>query len=526
MSRSVIIRFAAVALALGLCAAPAFAQSPAPAPQAPPAGYPPATPPPPAPPAPPAMEVGLSGFYEFNGYSQNNFFLGKNASGGVTDGDDYMIQLFRIQPEISYGPNVKGVMRIDLAQKILGFDNEQRDTFRPGFSNLFNNKDTAFLIHLDLAYVELTVPALARTTFRVGRMKNVLGNLLVLDQDGDGIQVTRLLGRSKWRLTADWTKQWEGADSLTDTNYTATGGVDGRDANLFFLDLSGPAGGFTLNPYIAYYRDNNVNPYIPGQLQYNRARFTPHLSEAVVVGAALSGKIGTATLKAEADLLTGTDKVANLHSGPNQLFDVNNGDLSGFTAYADLKVPVGKGTLGALFGFGTGDEDPMSGKGNLVKIRTNGFFYATEVWEDSIMPDEEGITPQGLGSPGSRGYREFENTTMAQVNYVHPVKKARVFLSASLMRATEALHPWSDVNRNGFIEPGEFGSASSNDLGKEVDVLVDWTVMPNVVFTVRGGYMWAGDAAGYLINGTNAFTKDPWELRTTLRFNFGGLKLK
>jgi hypothetical protein len=417
-------------------------------------------------------------------------------------------------------------MRMDLAQKILGFDNEQRDNFRAGFSNLYNNKDTSFLIHLDLAYVELTVPALAKTTFRVGRMKTILGNMLVLDQDGDGVQVTRLLGSSKWRFTADWTKESEGADSLTDNSYVATGGVDGRDANLFYFDLNGPIGTFTLNPYLAFYKDANSNPYIPNLLQYSRARFTPQLSQAVVFGTAFSGKIGKATLKGEVDVLTGKDNIANANSGANQNNDVNNGDLGGFTAYADLKVPVGKGTFGALFGFGTGDSDPMSGKGNIVKIRTNGFFYVTEVWEDSIMPDEEGITPQGLGSPGSRGYREFENTTMVQVSYAHPIRKARVFASASLMRATEALRPWSDVNKNGFIDPGEFGTASSNNLGKEVDVLVDWTVIPNVVFTVRGGYMWAGDAAGYLINGTAAFHKNPWELRTTLRFNFAGLKLK
>lgn len=43
-----------------------------------------------------------------------------------------------------------------------------------------------------------------------------------------------------------------------------------------------------------------------------------------------------------------------------------------------------------------------------------------------------------------------------------------------------------------------------------------------LVWTFRGGVFFPGDAAGYQINGTNAFRKNSWELRTQLRFNFAG----
>ncbi|MDZ7764377.1 MAG: hypothetical protein U5K00_08100 [Melioribacteraceae bacterium] len=52
-------------------------------------------------------------------------------------------------------------------------------------------------------------------------------------------------------------------------------------------------------------------------------------------------------------------------------------------------------TLGLTAGMGSGDDDPTGGEGNVNKLRTSGFFYLTEVWEDSIMPTKEGITPQG-----------------------------------------------------------------------------------------------------------------------------------
>jgi hypothetical protein len=475
-------------------------------------------------PAQPPLALTLGGFYEFNGYSQNNFFLGRDAAGGVTDRDAYMIHLFRIQPELSYGPNLKGVMRIDLAQSIWGIDNEQRDNDRPGFSNLFNNKDTAFLVHLDWAYVEFNAQKLGNTLFRVGRMKNQLGNMLVLDQSADGIQAVRKFGT--WNTTLAWTKMFEGADSLTDDRYPT---IDGRDADLFYVSTARKFGAYDINPFFAQYRDGgwrDGRSYLPNEVQYFNARFRPNITSASVLGLAFSGKTGRVTLKGEVDILSGEDKINNLNSGPNQLLDVNNGDLEGYNLYVDGKMPFRKATLGFVLGQGSGDSDVTSGKGNINKIRTNGFWYVTEVWEDSIMPDEEGITPQGLGSPGSRGYRELENTTLAQVNFSYPLRSdLRLFLSASGMRATKPLRPWRDVNGNGVIEPSEFGTTRSRDLGTEFDFMVDYTVMPNLIWTLRGGYMWAGDATGYLINGTNAFDSDPWEIRTTLRFNYSGLKI-
>ncbi|KDA54264.1 hypothetical protein EG19_12340 [Thermoanaerobaculum aquaticum] len=472
----------------------------------------------------PKLSLSLSGFYEFNGYTQNNFFFGARPSGLVTDHDDYAIQLLRLQSELAYGPNVKAVMRVDYAQGIWGIDDQYRDNFRPGFSNLYNNKDTNSTVHVDWAYVEFNAAKLGNTTFRIGRMKNALGNLLVLDQDGDSVQVSKKLGN--WAATLNWTKMYEGADSLTDN---AVGATNGKDADLFYVNFAGKVGNFDLQPYLAYYTDRGYRDnttYLPNELQYFNARFRPNITTAQVAGLAFNGKVGNLSLKGEVDYLWGKDKVRNTNSGPNQLLDVNNGDLEGYNLYLDAKLPVGKTTLGAVFGMGSGDDDPMSGKGNINKIRTNGFFYVTEIWEDSIMPDEEGITPQGLGSPASRGYREFENTTLLQLNATFPLRQdLKLFLSGTYIRATEALHPWADANGNNAIDPGEFGAASSRDLGKEIDFKLDWTVMDNLVWTLRGGYFWPGDAALYLVNGNARHDKEAWELRTQLTFTFGGLKV-
>lgn len=495
----------ALALCLSLAVgAPLAAQAPAPASPELPA---------------PEFAFALSGFYEINGYSQSNFFLGRGASGFVSDKDRYAIQLFRVQPEFSYGPSLKAVMRIDVAQGIWGVDDELRDNDRPGYNNLFNNKDTNFHVHLDWAYLEASPSRLDGWGFRAGRMKNQLGNLLVLDQDGDGVQVFKRFG--PWRLLLDWTKLSEGVDGLTDDVFP--GGLDGRDADLFYVDLARPLGKGQINPFLAHYRDGNrQTSYVPQRLEYFRARFTPNLSEAWVLGTAFQATAGRLALKGEATYLTGKDRIPNANSGPNQLLDVNDGDLRGHNVYLDARLGLGRhGTLGLVCGRGSGDDDPTSGRGNINKIRTNGFFYVTEVWEDSIMPDEEGITPQGLGSPAHRGYRELENTTLVQLNYARPLGADwKLFVAGTLLRASEALRPWRDANGNGAIEAAEFGAARSKDLGWELDAKADWTLMKNLTWTFRGGVFSPGAASGYLLNGTDQFLDNAWELRTTLAFNF------
>ncbi len=474
----------------------------------------------------PKPYLNLSGFYAFNGYSQNNFFLGKGVVGGVSDKDEYAIQMFRLMAEFGFGDDLKAVIRTDMGQGIWGIDNSQRDNDRSGFSNLFNNKDSNFEIHVDWAYVDYTNPDWG-LNLKLGRQKFKLGNLLVLDQDNDGILLTKNLGPGK--LTFGWAKMSEGANSLSDADVSGTGGMDAQDSDLYLLSWASKGGSWSINPYVAYYKDQGYSDgtaYIPQGYQYFKARFTPQITSAHVAGLAFKGKAGIWEFKGEADYLEGEDDIPNVDSGPKEMLDVNNGELSGFNLYFDARAKLGPGKLGLMFGLGSGDHDPMSGDGNINNIRTNGFFYLTEVWEDSVMPDELGITPQGLGSPASRGYREFENSTVFQINYTWNIcSEFTYFVSGTWVRATEDVFPWSDVNSDGAIQPDEMGTVGDDDLGRELDMRLAWKLTPGLTWVFRGGVFWPGDAAAYLINGTNLFTEEAYELRTTLKYSFGGLKL-
>jgi len=475
----------------------------------------------------PKAYLNLSGFYAFNGYSQQNFFLGaRGSAGGVSDNDQYSIQMFRLMTEFGYGDHVKAVVRGDLAQGIWGIDNNQREPGRGGFSNLFNRKDTNFSVHIDWAYVDFNYADWGLRA-KLGRQHYVLGHKLVVDQDNDGLWLNKSAGPGNLIFT--WSKMFEGADSLSDNNDGDIGGVDARDADLYTLTYSVKAGDFKLDPYLAYYNDQGTSDgtaYIPQGFQYFNARFRPQITDATVLGFAFTGKAGPVELKGELDWLQGSDDIANTDSGLKELLDVNNGDLEGWNLYLDGRLKLGPGKLGAVLGVGSGDDDPMSGKGNINKIRTNGFFYITEVWEDSVMPDELGITPQGLGSPASRGYREFENSTLLQLNYTWNINdRLTYFIAGTWIQATEPVWAWADANGDGVISPEEMGPDKSDDLGTELDMKLTWKLAPGLAWVFRGGYFNTGDGAAYLINGNTAHTDDAYELRTTIKYSFGGLKL-
>lgn len=473
----------------------------------------------------------LSGFYAMNAYSQNNFFFGKSddasSVGGVSDKDEYAFQIVRLTAKFGMGKNIKMVVRGDLAQSIWGIDNFPRQPNEGGFSSLFGRKETGFVTHIDWAYLDFTHPDWG-WNFKLGRMKRKLGNMLVLDFDGDGFVATKL--RDNGNFAFGWTKMSEGADSISDEDAIGPGGFSALDATLYTFDYVYKGDKWTLNPYLAYYvddGDDSGRAFIPNQLQSFRARFTPQISSAYALGLAFNGKAGNWDLKGELDILGGDDDIANESSDGKQVIDVNDGDLSGYNVYFDAKLPVGSGKLGFVLGMGSGDDDPLRGDGNINRIQTQGFFYVTEVWEDSIMPDEEGITPQGLGSPASRGYREFENTTLLQVNYGWKTTDAvSLFVSGSYMQATEPIFAWAEAYNPGNLYPGDLDNVStSDDLGWEVDARLTWKVYPGLLWIFRAGYFAPGDGALYLVNGSDRWDEDAFELRTIVKFSFGGVKI-
>jgi hypothetical protein len=469
---------------------------------------------------PEQLRIGVGGVFTTWFQNQRNFTFG-----GSEYNDRYVVQMLRFNLSFGYGEYIKAVTRLDIAQGWWGVDNENwRDdnAANPNASSRFGRKDTNYGPHVDHGYLEFTVPNRPLTA-RVGRMYYGLGNRIILDSNYDGIQLD--WANSAGKLTLGWGKTNEGAVSISDLG-PADGRADASDADLLLGSWAGKAGAFNYGLFGLYYNDRNVVPAYPMKLDYMLARFRPAISTLTAVGAMAAYDVKSVGLKleGEANYLMGTDDYARQNSGPNQLLDLNNGDLAGYNVYAKATKTVGtKADLGFVFGLGSGDDDVTSGKGNINHLKTMGFFYITELWDDSIMPDEEGITPQGLGAPNVRGYRELENTTIGQINLtVRPAPRWRTSVAGSLIRATEPIRGWT-ASANGVVAPNAFTSETSSDIGREINFLVNYQPYPRLDLTLRGGHFSAGDAALLLVHGrTNlAEKKNPWELKGEVTFRFG-----
>jgi hypothetical protein len=474
-----------------------------------------------------SVDFKINGVYTAWAQSQNQFWLGKKDANGFKYEDNYVVQMLRFKVAGILNENLKVVTRFDLAQGWWGVDNALRSVQRTGTSGgsaLFDYKDTNFLFHVDLAFVEFKIPSTSLTA-RVGRMWYGLGNKIMVDNNYDGIQldIDDFIGK---KMTLSWAKVNENGDNLSDQHITAPDGtpLDYRDADLYSINLSGTASSdnFTYDAFAFYYTDRSttdMTAFVPDGLQFFKTRFSPQISELMAFGAAANWTLGKLELSGEFDILTGKDKIENTLHGAKQLVDINNGDLSGYNIYLKGNyAATDKVAVGGVIGMGSGDDNLTQGSGNVNKLRTSGFFYITEVWEDSIMPDEEGITPQGLGAPNVRAYRELENTTAIQLNTtLKPFPKFTAFFSYTYLLATEDIHAWaSDGQGDWTIDP----NTKANDIGQEFDFRFGYQFYDELGIMLRGGYFMPGDAAGYLINGTNAFDDPAWELKGLVTYKF------
>jgi hypothetical protein len=471
-------------------------------------------------------DFSISGVYTIWALNQRNFLLGAD---NVLDDADYVVQMLRLNAAFDK-ENYGVVTRFDAAQGWWGADNDpdvesvesadgtSTETYNP--YKLFRDKDTNYDIHFDHAYGWVKVPGVP-VRVQAGRQYMQAGHKLVLDQDLDGVMVA-ISPTESVRVELLGAKISEGYGSTK----APTGALMSDDDIYADANLGGGRVLLTLAPatvelFGLYYIDNSgdgTSTYLPQGYGYLNSRFRPNISSATALGLSVDGAAevaGGLSWSLEGDYLMGTDDVANTdHAGGT--LDINNGTLSGWNALAtvdqklDVGIPLG---LGATFGMGSGDDDVTGGPGNINKIQTMGFWSLTNVWEDSVMPDVGGISPQGLGSPVSRGYRELENTTAVQgrLNFT-PVSPLTLQASYTWLAATQPI--------TGFDATGTPTTDSASDIGSEIDVDLSLNVYKGLSYKALFGYFIPGDAAGYLINGGTDSLEPAWEVKQVFAAKF------
>lgn len=478
------------------------------------------------------FEIDVSGVYTVWGLTQRDFLLGKEHP--LNDAA-YTVQMLRTKIDLKhedFGVTARmdaaqgwwGVDNNPNTQNVAGLDDEGNPTNAAGYNTntLFDNKDTNYGLHVDIAYAWAKFGDLK---VKAGRQYYGAGNKLVLDLNLDGVTAEYALG-DRWTAEALWAKVAEGRGAWTTPTGAVMSDADANaDVNLFGLRAAynkvdkKTKDGTKGEVYAWYWHDAMATDYahLPDGLGYARSRFTPHVSRLATVGVAFDGKRDQTTWKAEVDGLYGQDRIENTSHNAGKV-DLNDGTIYGWVAYGELSQGFGPEKLpmrgGLVLGVGSGDPDPTGGAGNVTRMATMGFAPLLNVWEDSVMPDIEGISPQGLGSPVSRGYRELENTTAVIGKYaIKPAKDLELEVAGAYLRATAPVPA--------FDATGVPTGASASDLGWEVDVNGTWQLKKGVKVRSLFGYFQPGTAAAYNLNGNADAMEAAWELKNELIVNFG-----
>ncbi len=560
-----------------------------------------------------AVEWKVPGMFKNWALSQNNFRMGKDGGikdEYVVSITEFKPQIIGFDGDVKVMLNIdaaQGWWGVDNIQgTFIDWQGSLRTHGGPG--GVFENKGNNYDIHVDEAYIDFKLPFMQNTRADVGRKLIILGNRLVVDYEYEGIGFTSNFGDVTTYLT--WRKVNEGYAGLGDKGkndfqwdslvqgWAGAANSSGLDADLLLLNIDKKLSNGKVSAFYAYYTDAGAEDgvaYLYDMIDYSNARFRPQIGTLNIFGVSGDVKFGKISLKFEGDYLSGTDPIKNTSynsSGipaknsagewiggglqrpgtpgtiavtgvtaalPGYLpphyynrLDINDGNISGWNLYADLSVAdVAPGiTPGFKLGAGSGDSDVRSGAGNINKLQTEGWFYICEVWEDSIMPDLTGITPQGLGAPWPRGYREFENQILLQANLTwKPAPKWTIFGSYTWVQAQQDIPAWgtepsSDKKQTGgyantansnlseFINDashrytGTYSDGTayttyggpdytrvSKDLGTEIDLMLTYNLYQGVNFDLRGGYFFAGDGARYLMAGAKGWDLNPWEAR-------------
>lgn len=494
-----------------------------------------------APPGP-RSRLTMTGLYETDTYSEKNFFLG--ARGGAAqkgEFDAFWTQRLNLRPRFILSDDCNINLSVDLAQGIWGSDGqplsgkgaaESAEATPAGIPSR-----PAFLdLRLNRAYLALRHPG-TRTRWYLGRQEFGLGNLLVLDCDAPGLQLYRDFGTTA-SIGLGFAKETESGSLGDFRQVDGTQVTEGRDADLYFAEWrkGRTDAGLHLNPFFVWYVDRgnaSGTTWLPDGQELG-ARFRPHVTRAQVFGLAARYTGGRVGLEMEFDYLKGVDRIGNRDSGPNEAHDVNNGDLKGMNGYGRLTLRGSRLEIALTGARGAGDPDPFRDQGTLNALRTDGRWALTEIWGNGWTLAERGLAPTGLANPYVRGTRGLENTTLYQGALSYRLRpNLSIGASFSLIRATEILKGWSDVNGDGSISMDEYGidprgpKGESTELGSEIDGRIDWRVHRTATVSLRGGIFSPGPAAGYLIHGTAKYQESPFLLHLGVsvpipEFSLGG----
>ena len=284
----------------------------------------------------------------FSGDNYENFDDDDRA-----DNYEFFEQRFRFGMKINIAEGVSANFRADFAEAEWGYGFKSGSTARPDDSVSDKNE-----LHIDRTYLKIKKGIF---DLRAGQHLISLGNKIAMDYNGTGFQLR--IKPKPFRIRLFWAKKDEG------------GGLDDeagvhQDTNYMGAQVGFKSDAFGAKVFYALQDDR-------------RRRREPN-----VAGLCGDANIGAVKLKAELDIYGGEREESNQ-------------DYMGTNFYLDASGTAGPATVGAMFFYGKGNDDPdkrqLNHLTNFYSWRPVSYAALPGVWD----PIEEGL--------GNGHFEAFDN---------------------------------------------------------------------------------------------------------------------
>lgn len=351
--------------------------------------------------------------------------------------------------EAKSGP-IMGVLSLDVAGDDFTDGTKWGNPGNPGFQSTWN-------VQTRLAYLQWNTK---RVNLLFGRMPARLGNGIVANVNRDAGRIVLKTDIGSFVGTAV-----KGADDRT-----VPGTEGGLDA--YILLHQG-------KPWKKADRSLGYSAWI-GKQDPSESPGKPLYPSKLIVGTNLDAKLDKLMLRFEGNYLGGNSGGAKAA--------IRDNEAGMLWLDSDYQVSK-KVSLGAMFGFGTGDNDPTDDKQRNFQaffLDENAYAY-TNIYADDL---------QGFRAafPGSVNFGSgFANTTFLQA-HVRAQLNTKTDLTASYtyLRATKAQRIGAGPTGNRTTTE----TATTQDIGHELNANVSYKIVPAATLWLRTGLLLTGDIWG------------------------------
>jgi hypothetical protein len=431
----------------------------------------------------------------------------------------------RLTITAAMGKEISGSLYFEIDGNWGGASNASAITREASNVAVWNADRTA--VEVAGAWIDVGLPYFgipAPMTMRIGVQPLAIRPAILVYSDGPGI--TGGIKLDPVTIKPYYFKALEGV------NWTAD------DVDIYGLEANAKLGTFSIGGYGLYY---NMNSYPFRVLQPNATLALAGLfpqtqgtqrAKMWWLGVYADGKLGPVNLNF--DFIYDYGKVLSKGN-----VDVPNVKYSGWVSRLKVDFPLDQFNIGLTGMYASGADANRTSSSGLAGSLTADGTLSDKVGSYVVPPGSEMgpinsesvvVYSMWAGNTGGAGVLESANYSQMSRGAFGGSWFAKLYASVkatpSYKITLQGLYI-GDTTKNGntygtAVMPGTTTLRDDSRIGVELDLINDWNIYKNLIFSAGVGYLWAGPALdlrrGALTD--NFSMKNPWAVRTDLKYMF------